>query len=229
MRGILYGVSVGPGDPELMTLKAVRTIERCEAVAAPETRGEKTLALDIARGAADLSGKEVFSVGFPMTRDPKALGANYDAVASQIVQRLEAGKSVAMINLGDVSIYSTFSYVAERVAAQGYEVEIVPGVPSFCAVAAKLGTPLTQRDEPLHVLPASFEDLDAALALRGTKVIMKTGKSLQKTLEAIERAGAIEHTSMIQNCGLANERVCKTVSAADTSSDYFTTILVKEK
>ncbi|MEG1983822.1 MAG: precorrin-2 C(20)-methyltransferase [Oscillospiraceae bacterium] len=227
-KGTLFGVSVGPGDPELMTLKAVRALEKCEVIAAPETKGEKTLALDIVRGEVQLDGKDIFYVSFPMTRDAKQLQENYSAAADRIIGRLDANQNVAMINLGDVSIYSTFSYIADIVAERGYQVEIIAGVPSFCAVAARLKTSLTQRDDILHVVPASAENIDEILALKGTKVIMKTGKSLSKTLDAIEKAGAIERTSMVQNCGLATERVCKSVSAEDASADYFTTIIVKE-
>ncbi len=227
-NGILYGVSVGPGDPELMTLKAVRTIERCSVIAAPETRGDKTLALDIVRGAMDVSGKEIMAISFPMSRDKSVINANYDAVAARIRAELEQGRDVALINLGDVSVYSTFSYIADRLSAQGFAVEIIPGVTSFCAVSAKLGTSLVQYDEMLHVLPASVGDMDAALALPGTKVVMKTGRGLRAVVETLERTGKLDRASMIQNCGLENERICRVIDPAECSEDYFTTMIVKD-
>ena len=110
-KGIFYGVGVGPGDPELITLKAVRCIEQCPVIAAPETKGEKTLALDIARGAVDLAGKTILPLHFLMTRDPGALERSHRAQAERIMEQLDAGRDVAMLNLGDVSIYSTFSYL----------------------------------------------------------------------------------------------------------------------
>ena len=99
--GILYGVSVGPGDPELMTVKAVRILERCPVVAAPRTAGEKTLALDIASGAADLRGKTILNLEFAMTRDPAELAASHRAAADTLENELREGRDVAMLNLGE--------------------------------------------------------------------------------------------------------------------------------
>ena len=108
-EGIFYGVSVGPGDPELMTRKAVRVIEECGVIVAPMTKGEKTLALDIARGAANLSRKEIVPIEFLMTRDREAQRQRHMEIAEQIAGYLRGGQDVTMLNLGDVSIYSTFS------------------------------------------------------------------------------------------------------------------------
>ena len=227
-NGILFGVSVGPGDPELMTLKAVRTLERCPVIAAPETRGDKTLALDIVRGAMDLTGKEIMNISFPMSRDKSVVHANYDAIAARIRAELEKGRDVALINLGDVSVYSTFSYIADRLCAQGFTVTIIPGVTSFCAVSAKLGSSLVQYDEMLHVIPASVEDMRTALNLPGTKVIMKTGKGLRAVVDALAQSGKLQKASMIQNCGLENERICRTLDPSECSEDYFTTLIVKD-
>ena len=224
--GRLFGVSVGPGDPELMTLAAVRVIRECPVIAAPETKGDKTLALDIVRGAMDVSGKEILSIAFPMSRDKAVVEVNYDRIAAQLAARLAAGDDIALINLGDVSVYSTFSYIAERVAARGFGVSVVPGVTSFCAVSAKLGVPLVQYDETLHIVPGSA-DLDAALALPGTKVLMKSGRGLGELVRRLEKKGLLQNASMIQNCGLANERVCRTIDPAEDSGDYYTTMIVK--
>jgi precorrin-2/cobalt-factor-2 C20-methyltransferase len=176
--GILYGVSVGPGDPELMTVKAVRILERCPVVAAPRTAGEKTLALDIASGAADLTGKTILNLEFAMTRDPAELAASHRAAADTLENELREGRDVAMLNLGDVSVYSTFAYMMELLRADGFESVMIPGVPSFCAVAAALGTGLTEMNEPLHILPAGGMAVDEALRLPGTKVLMKTGRAM---------------------------------------------------
>ena len=224
--GRLFGVSVGPGDPELMTLAAVRVIRECPVIAAPETKGDKTLALDIVRGAMDVSGKEILSIAFPMSRDKAVVEVNYDRIAAQLAARLAAGDDIALINLGDVSVYSTFSYIAERVAVRGFGVAVVPGVTSFCAVSAKLGVPLVQYDETLHIVPGSA-DLDAALALPGTKVLMKSGRGLGELVRRLEKKGLLQNASMIQNCGLANERVCRTIDPAEDSGDYYTTMIVK--
>ena len=226
-KGKLYGVSVGPGEPELLTLKAVRIIEKCPVVASPVTRKGETVALNIARGAVDLSGKEIVELSFPMSRDRAALMENYARVAALLAEYLDKGQDVAMLNLGDISVYSTYSYVDEEVRRLGYETEWVPGVTSFCAVAAKLRRDLSQWDEMLHVIPSSVEDLDGALRLPGNKIVMKPGRELGKVVAALERNGLLDRAGMVQNCGLPNERIVPVLRADEASTDYFTTILVK--
>ena len=113
---------------------------------------------------------------------------SYRTAAAAIEAELAAGRDVAMVNLGDVSVYATACYILERIRADGFETVMCPGVTSFCAVAARLGRSLTRMDEPLHILPGSAE-LDSALALPGTKVVMKSGKAIHETAEALERRG----------------------------------------
>lgn len=135
-QGIFYCVGVGPGDPELMTVKAVRTLEACPVIAAPRTKGGEMLALDIAKQAADLEDKLVLPLDFSMTREEDRRRAEYETGAQAIAECLKAGQDVAMVNLGDVSIYATCTRMAELVREKGFLVLMIPGVPSFCAVAA---------------------------------------------------------------------------------------------
>ena len=162
--GVLYGVSVGPGDPELMTLKAVRCLEKCPVIAAPQTAGGRMLALDIAAGAVDMQGKTILPLDFTMARDAAVREDSYRTAVAAIETALAAGQDVAMVNLGDVSVYATAYYILERIRSDGFETVMCPGVTSFCAVAARLGRSLTRMEEPLHILPGSA-DLDSALAL----------------------------------------------------------------
>ena len=118
--GVLYGVSVGPGDPELMTLKAVRCLGKCPVIAAPQTAGGRMLALDIARGAVGLDGKTILPLRFAMSRDPEMLRASHEEAARAVKEYLDAGQDVAMLNLGDVSVYATFGYLQEILEAVGY-------------------------------------------------------------------------------------------------------------
>jgi precorrin-2/cobalt-factor-2 C20-methyltransferase len=225
--GILYGVSVGPGDPELMTVKAVRILERCPVVAAPRTAGEKTLALDIASGAADLTGKTILNLEFAMTRDPAELAASHRAAADTLENELREGRDVAMLNLGDVSVYSTFAYMMELLRADGFESVMIPGVAGVCAGAAALGTGLTEMNEPLHILPAGGMAVDEALRLPGTKVLMKTGRAMPAVRAAIRRAGLADRTQLVQNCGLPDEKICRRLEEASDEISYFTTMIVK--
>lgn len=227
-KGIFFGVSVGPGDPELLTIKAVRAIEHCNIIATPKTGGEKTLALDIAKNAVDFAGKEIIELDFLMTRDRELLEKNHSENADKIMAQLAKGKDVAMLNLGDVSIYSTFSYILDLVLEAGYKAELVAGVPSFCAVAAKLQTSLTEMKKSLHIIPAGHDCLEESLDLAGTKILMKTGSGLPRVREELKRRGLYEKASLVQNCGLPNEIVCKNLDTAGDDASYFTTIIVKD-
>lgn len=152
-KGVFYGVGIGPGDPELLTLKAVRLLERCPVIAAPRTKSGEMLALNIASGAVDLSGKTVVPLYFAMERDTEKLRASHLAAADAVEPYLAEGKDVAMLNLGDVSIYASYSYLMELLRERGYETAMIPGVPSFCAVAARLNVSLTEMGTALHIAP----------------------------------------------------------------------------
>lgn len=224
--GVLYGVSAGPGDPELMTLKAVRCLGKCPVIAAPQTAGGRMLALDIARGAVGLDGKTILPLRFAMSRDPEMLRASHEEAALAVKEHLDAGQDVAMLNLGDVSVYATFGYLQEILEAEGYKTVRIPGVPSFCAAAARLGRSLTEMDLPVHIVPAGGFPLEEALDLPGTKVLMKSGRALPQVLEALESRGLLESSAMVQNCGLPGEQAAESLKDAPQSGSYFTTLLV---
>ena len=170
--GTFYAVSVGPGDPELLTLQAVRVLENTPVIAAPQTASGQMLALDIARGAVDLTGKSVLPLRFTMSHDA-------------------------------------------AVRAESYR-------------AARLGQSLTEMEQPLHILPASC-DLDAALALPGTKVLMKSGSAIHETVAALGRAGLLKRASMVADCGLPSERVFRDLREIPENVSYFATILVRSE
>ena len=150
--GTFYGVSVGPGDPELMTLQAVRRLENCPVIAAPQTPKGGMLALDIAKGAVELSGKTILPLRFAMSLDPAVQKAAHIEAARAVKEYLDAGQDVAMLNLGDLSVYATFGYLQEILEAEGCKTVMLPGVMSFCAAAARLGQSLTGgMEQPLTI------------------------------------------------------------------------------
>lgn len=225
--GTLFGVSVGPGDPELMTLKAVQTIEKCPIIATPRTRGSKTLALDIARQIIDMSAHELLFLDIDMHASREEQNRTYQAFAQQLIQKLDEGVDVALLNLGDASLFSTWSQVEQVVTNEGYACETVPGVTSFCAAAAKLDTSLTQPDKPLHIIPASYGELSEELQLPGTKVLMKPGHHLPALVDELEQQGLLDSASMVVNCGLDDERVLDHIELTGDEG-YFVTILVDD-
>ena len=229
LKGTFYGVSVGPGDPELLTLQAVRLIRQCPVLAAPRTSSGRMLALDIAKGAVDVSGKIILPLHFAMSRDPEVLKASHAAAADAVRAHLDAGRDVALLNLGDVSIYATYGYLEEILTARGYAAVRIAGVPSFCAAAARLGQSLTGgMEQPLTIAPGRH--VEQVLAAPGAKVLMKTGRHLPKTLDALRERGLLANSAMVCNCGLPDEAVFPALTDYDPAQDagYFATILVKE-
>lgn len=222
MKGKLYGVSVGPGDPELLTIRAARIIERCGVIAAPVTRGKNCAALSIAQGACDLSSKTVLKLEFTMSRDERVLAESRRAAAEQLFPYLDSGADIAFVSIGDISVYSTFSYIAEIVLRRGYEFEICPGVTSFCAAAAAVKRPLVLGSEPLTVIPADCEEFDELCSRGGTKVVMKSGKAASEIGEKLRGRDAYA----VENVGYDNEKIHRTLDEI-AESGYFTTIIFK--
>ena len=223
-QGVFYAVSVGPGDPELLTRQACRVLEACDVIAAPRTKANRMLALDIAGGAVDMRGKTILPLDFTMAHDAAVREESYRTAAGAIEAALAAGRDVAMVNLGDVSVYATAYYILERIRADGFETVMCPGVTSFCAVAARLGRSLTRMEEPLHILPGST-DLDNALPLPGTKVVMKSGKAIYKAAAALERHGLLANAGMVADCGLETEQVYTDLRQLPEEISYFATIV----
>lgn len=226
MNGILYGVGVGPGDPELMTLKAVRLIRENEVIAVPGARAEETVAYKIAvQAVPELAGKELLSLPMPMTHNREELEKNHELAAQTIITHLKQGKNVIFLTLGDPVIYSTFSYVQKRVEDRGYETALVSGITSFCAAAARVNVPLVEWNEPLHVLPAVHR-LDAGLDQPGTYVLMKSGKKIGQVKELLTRSG--RDVMMVENCGMEQEHVYRGVDEIPENAGYYSLIIAKE-
>ena len=229
MQGKLYGVGVGPGDPELLTLKALRLIKENEVIAVPGKDIRASVAYQIVKGAyEDLDKKTLIPVAMPMTKDPQVLKANHDKAADQVEDYLRNGKIVVFLTLGDTTVYSTYLYVHKRILERGYEAEIVSGITSFCAVAARMNMGLVEADQPLHVIPATYkaQEMDEILKLPGTKVLMKTGKKMKQVKESIEKSG--QKAVMIENCGMPSEKIYRSAEEIPEDSGYYSLIIVKE-
>ncbi|MDD3251408.1 MAG: precorrin-2 C(20)-methyltransferase [Lachnospiraceae bacterium] len=226
MSGTLYGVGVGPGDPKLMTYLAVETIEKCPVIAVPAEGKEYAVSYKIASGLIqDLDQKECLNLSTPMTKEKEVLAANYQAAAAQIIEKLQEGKDVAYLTLGDPTIYSTYIYIHRLVKEQGYEAEIVSGVPSFCSVAAELGDSLVDRAEQLHVIPTNY-NIDEAIGLPGTKILMKAASKLSVMKETLQSRGI--DGAMVENCGMPDEKIYHSVEEIPEKASYYSIVVIKE-
>lgn len=227
MAGKLYGVGVGPGDPELLTIKALRIIKEADLIAVPGEVPEASVAYQIVKGAYEqLDEKEILAVPMPMTKDREKLKQYHDEGALLIKEQLDLGKTIAFLTLGDPTVYSTYLYIHKRICAFGYETEIISGIPSFCAVAARLNTGLVETSEPLHVIPASYQ-IDEALTLPGTRVLMKAGKKMGMVKEKIKAMG--QSGKMIENCGMESEKIYESIEEIPETAGYYSLIIIKEK
>ena len=227
MAAKLYGIGVGPGDPELLTLKALRIIAESDVIALPGEVPEDTVAYKIVAAAyQELSQKELLAVPMPMTKDPVKLQESHDYGAQIIVEHLRAGRQVAFLTLGDPTVYSTYLYVHKIIAQMDYAVEIISGITSFCAVAARLNIGLVEKEEQLHVIPASYQ-IEEALQLPGTKVLMKAGRQMKAVKERLRKLDA--QVVMIENCGMSGEKIFNGVEEIPEDAGYYSLIIVKEK
>lgn len=225
MAGKLYGVSVGPGDPELLTLKAIRAIREADIIAVPNIGHGRRTALSIA--ADYLEGKPQIECSTPMTRDAQVRHAAYAENARMICEHLDAGRNVAYLCLGDIGVYSSFAPVNELVRAAGYEVGIIPGVTSFSASAARLGTVLCEGSERLLVAPVMSGNVDEILDVQANKVFMKSGRAVHELRDKLAARGELERASMVANCGLPDEKVFERFADIKDDTDYFSVVIVK--
>ena len=228
-KGIFYAVSVGAGDPLDMTLRAKQELEQADVVVAPVTKqGSASAAYTIAAQAADLSRAQILEMLFPMKAHTDYRERLRSGILQPVCAALDEGKLVAMVTLGDVSVYSTASYVRQLLEEKGYETRVAAGVPSFCAGAAKAKQSLCENGETLGILPgvASREVLEQAFDEFDNLVIMKAGRALSWLLPLLEERGLLEHTTMLRDVGMASEYVG---SPQAEPYSYFTTLLIRQR
>lgn len=245
-------MGVGPGDPELMTIKAVRAVAACDVAAVPvsdpalqepccigkagassmgegQVEGnylEGCVAYQIAKKAVpEIQEKAVLFLPMPMIKDKKRLKEIHDTDARAVAELLEQGKQVVFLTLGDPTVYSTCMYVHKRLKRKGYRTELIPGIPSFCAAAAKMDMPLAENRQELHILPASY-DLGENLQLSGTKVLMKSGRKLAQVKEKISDT---QEAWMVVNCGMEDEQIYQSAKEMPDKAGYYSLLVVKEK
>ncbi len=228
--GKLYGISVGPGDPGLLTIKAKSILDSCDVIAYPvKTAGEESIALNIIKPNVDVSKKEVKEYVFSMNPDYVERKKGWDYTLNDIMSILDSGKSVAMITLGDLSIFSTYMRIDQMIKSKGYDTSLVPGVPSFCHGASLAGVPLTMGEESLVVIPFNTDMYDKFKAALGTFeniVLMKAYKHVDGIVEVLESAGYDRSCiTVMSNIGMEDQYIGPVTEGRKYG--YFTTLLIK--
>ena len=230
--GCLYGVGVGPGDPELVTLKAMRVLQEVPVICVPQAETSRdSYALEIVRSYLDQEKQEILRLTFP-TDDEEAAGEVWRGAANAVGERLSNSQDVAFITEGDPMLYSTFSYVLDAVCQNFPEaqVEIIPGVSSVMAAAASAGVPLVTHGQRLAILPAVYgiDDLSEAIANYDTIVLMKVNRTLLQALANLEQLGLAGKGIYVRRASTAREEVVRDLTRLSSEDlDYFSLLIIK--
>jgi len=233
-RGTFYGVGIGPGDPELLTLKAVRVLRSVDWLFVPASAiGGESYARRILT-PLELPAERFRQVPINMSRDRTVANDDYRQAAEQIVAELEAGRSVAWLTKGDPLFYSTFVYVLDAVQALRPDVtpQIVPGVTSIHASAAAAGFPLTRLSDPLAVVPAAYgvEHLPQLLAEFATVALLKVNTSFDSLLDVLASSGQACDTLYVEHAGAPEQRIVRDLaSLRGPKLPYFSLVLLRRR
>ena len=230
--GRLYGIGVGPGDPELLTLKAHRILQQVPLVCVPQaTTSSDSFALGIVRKFLNLDAQEVMRIIFP-TNSREGASEVWRSAACRIAERLKGGQDAAFITEGDPMLYSTFSYVLQSIRADypGVPVEIVPGVSSVMAAAASAEAPLVTHGQSLAVLPAAYgiNGLREAIASHDTVVLMKVNRAMVQALTELEDLGMTGKSIYVKRATTDTEQVVHDLEyLAGEDLDYFSLLIIR--
>ena len=229
MTGRLYGLGIGPGDPELITLKALRVLRAAAVVAYPAPEVGESLARRIAAPHLDGRQEEV-AIRMPIHDASFPKDDIYDGAAENLGRQLEAGRDVAVLCEGDPFFYGSFMYLFGRMAER-YPVEVVPGVSSLTACAAALGAPLAARNDVLTVVPAPLDEAALRARLEGAEAaaIIKVGRHLPKVRRVLRALGVLEGARYIEHATMASQRVLPLASLPDDAAPYVSMILLHRR
>jgi precorrin-2/cobalt-factor-2 C20-methyltransferase len=229
VRGVLYGLGVGPGDPELITLKALKILKSAPVVAYPAPEKGESLARSIAAPHICENKIEIV-IRTPMTPGNFPSNDVYDHYAKKIEKHLDSGSDVAVICEGDPFLYGSFMYLYERLA-NNFETEVVPGVSSLGAVASVAGRPLVSRNQTLSLLPAPMEEknLEKQLLNTDAAAIMKIGRHFGKVKHVLAKLGLDSDAIYVEHASMPNQKVLPLNEVSTDSAPYFSMILVNSK
>ncbi|OUL21425.1 precorrin-2 C(20)-methyltransferase [Nostoc sp. 106C] len=228
-KGRLYGVGIGPGDPELLTLKALRLLQAAPVVAYQSATDKESIARKII--APYLSGNQIEVLyHLPRALEPEKAQSIYDKEVEPIATHLEAGRDVVVVCEGDPFFYGSFMYVFTRLS-EHYETEVVPGVSSLMACPVALGVPFTYYNDILTVLPAPLpaEELITQLLTTDAAAIMKLGRHFTKVRDILHQLGLASRALYIERATMAQQRIVPLDEVDPAEVPYFAMIVIPSK
>ncbi|MCL4368673.1 MAG: precorrin-2 C(20)-methyltransferase [Actinobacteria bacterium] len=233
--GTFFGVGVGPGDPELMTVKAQRVLRQAMVICVPKSRDDAgSYVHGIISDLIEPARQEVLELVFPMTKDRQRLEQYWAAAADKVVERLRSGQDVAFVTEGDPFIYSTFMHLYSQVRSSHPDVpvEVISGISSITCAAALAGTPLVDGAERLAVLPATYEGEKLTEVLKDfdTVVLLKVNRVFDRVLDTLESLGLADKAVFVKRCGSAEQEVVRDIRALRGKElDYLSLLIVKKQ
>lgn len=230
--GEFYGVGVGPGDNELITLKAVRIIKSVDCIFTPRADSKKSsLALDIVKDIA--SGKRVIEQIYPMVRDKTKLESAWKDAANEIKAEIESGNNVAYLTIGDPLTFSTYCYLLQQLSKilPSQKIHTIPGITSYNAAASLANFSLIEQDEKLAIIPVSNEvsELRPVLKDFDTVVLMKVAKKLDEVIELLEEMKLIDNSLFASYVGFDNEFITRDLSSLKGSGRGYLSVIIVRK
>lgn len=230
MRGTFYGIGVGPGDPELLTVKAIKAIEAADVLIAPKTeKKEGSVALEIARPYLKKDIEIVYQV-FPMVKDFADDTGAWEANKAEILALLNAGRNVAFLTLGDPMFYSTYIYVFRLLEHEDVDIVTIPGIPAFAAIGSRVGRPIVEGNDILAIIPgtADAQRLEEVMAVASSAVVMKVYHNSAEIIDLLRRNHMAKDAVLVSRAGLDGERIIYDLEAhADEKLNYLSTILTR--
>jgi precorrin-2/cobalt-factor-2 C20-methyltransferase len=226
--GRLYGLGVGPGDPELLTLKALRILRAAPVIAYPAPEHGPSFARSIVARWIEAHQREI-SIRIPMRPEPPPAQI-YDSAAAAIAAELDGGRDVALLCQGDPFFYGSFINLFGRLAGR-FPIEVVPGVSSLTACSAAAALPLVSRDETLTVIPATLDELEIAVRLGETDAatILKLGRHVAKVKRVLARLGLLDRAVYVEHATLSGERIAPLACIEPDRAPYFSMALVHRR
>ncbi|MDD6135121.1 MAG: precorrin-2 C(20)-methyltransferase [Selenomonadaceae bacterium] len=232
MRGIFYGIGVGPGDPELLTVKAIRAMEKVDVLIAPKTeKKDGSVALSIAKPYLKDDVETIYQV-FPMV---KGFAENsteaWEQNKKEILDLLESGKNVAFLTLGDPMFYSTYIYIYRLLEHEDIEIQTIPGIPAFAAIGSLMGYPIVEGDDVLSIVPATAppEKVEKAVQAADNVVLMKVYKNFDKVTDMLVRNDMAKQAVLVSRAGLSDEKIIRDIEEHKGEKlNYLSTILTRK-
>jgi len=232
--GTLYGIGVGPGDPELITVKAARILASCGHVFVPRARIKaESVALTIAHRYINKKA-QIHELTFPMTKDPEELARRWEENGRAVASILGDGEDAAFLTLGDLFLYSTYIYLLKELKKLMPDVEVVsvPGVTAFSLASALTAFPVGEGSDPIMIIPAAVTDISIireSFTKPGTVILMKIDKRLPEIMDVMEETGVIERAVMVSRAGMEDQRIetdLRALKNCDPQTGYLSIILI---